>query len=318
MPYPWTPSWYLRNRIRDVLEGLGLSEAINYSFIQRDFCDRLELAESDPLRNIVPILNPLTEDQAVMRTSLIPGLLDSLRRNQSHNEWDVALYELGMIFLGREGEELPEERLTAAGLISGNREELSWHHKPTPVDFYDLKGIVEDLLEATGVSGVVFSTDTLPAYYDGNSAARVSCSGRPLGYLGRVKPSVAKAFGVRDETFAFELDLAVLADVREVTPSFQSLSRFPAVERDLALVLDVNVPAGAVADYINGLGQEYLTDVRLFDKYEGDQVGAGRKSLAFRLQYRSQDRTLTDEEVNAYHQTVTDKVLEEFKAGLRA
>jgi phenylalanyl-tRNA synthetase beta chain len=315
---PLDPTWYLRNRIRDVLEGLGLSEAINYSFISMDFCDRLELSESDPLRNTVPILNPLTEDQALMRTSLVPGLLDSLRRNQSHNEWDVALYEIGMIFLGRKDAELPEERLTAAGLISGNRDDLNWHNKPRPVDFYDLKGVVEELLESVGVSNVQFSTDSLPAYYDGNAAARVSSGEKTLGHLGRIKPTVGKAFGVRDETFSFELDLVNLAEVREATPQFQSLSRFPAVERDLALVLDTSVPAGSVADYINSLGQEYLTGVRLFDKYEGDQVGDGRKSLAFRLQYRSQDRTLTDDEVNAYHQTVTDKVLNEFKAGLRA
>ena len=315
---PLAPSWYLRNRVRDVLEGLGLNEAINYSFIHRDFCDRLGLSESDPLRNTVPILNPLTEDQALMRTSLVPGLLDTLRRNQSHNVWDVGLYEIGMVFFRRENEELPEERLTSAGLISGNRWELSWHHKPEPVDFFDLKGVVEDLLQAVGVSGAVFSAETLPPYFDSKASARVSASDQILGYLGRIKPSVAKAFGVRDDAYAFELDMARLAEVRETLPSFHSLSRFPAVERDMALVLDINVPAGAVTDYISGLDQEFLTGVRMFDKYEGDQVGPGRKSLAFRLQYRSQDRTLTDEEVNEYHQTLTDKVLNEFKADLRA
>lgn len=315
---PAEPSRPLRAEVRTVLEGLGLYEIITYSFISEDFCDKLGLPDDDERRLTVRIVNPLSEDQTLMRTTLAPGLLDVLRRNQSFKVWDVGLFEIGKVFFRRDDRELPDERLFAGGLLAGQRNDLSWHHKAEPVDFYDLKGIVEDLLEDLRIPGPVFARRDAPVYYDPAVSAQVFAGETPLGWLGRLRASAAKAFDLREAPFIFELDLAALLKVREGVPQFSALPRFPSVERDLALILDSNVEAGRVYDFIRGLAEEYLTELSLFDAYEGSQVGQGRKSLAFRLLYRSVEKTLTDEEVNTIHERVTEKVLQAFSAALRS
>ncbi len=318
LPHPDAPSRQLRAEARNILEGLGLSEVINYSFISEDFCDRLGLPEDDHRRRTVRILNPLSEDQALMRTTLVPGLLDSLRRNQSHRVMDLALYEIGATFLRLPDEELPDEQLYIAGLLSGGRNALSWHHKPAPVDFFDAKGVVEDLLEGLNMPEAVFLRQDLPAYYESASSAAIQINGRTVGWLGRIAARTAEIFELRETPYVFELNVGALLDVRCGVPQYQSLPRYPFVERDLAVVMDVSVPAGQVVDFIQGLGEELLTEVTLFDAYEGKQVGEGQRSLAFRLTYRSPERTLTDEEVNTVHQRITEKVIEAFAASLRS
>ena len=144
---PDNPSLVLRGEIRRILQGLGLSEIITYSFISEDFCDKLGLPQDDPRRRIVRIINPLSADQSLLRTTLAPGLLDVLRRNQSFNVWDVALFEIGMNFFKVENQDLPEERIFIGGLLAGPRGQLAWHQAQEPVDFYDIKGVAEDLLD---------------------------------------------------------------------------------------------------------------------------------------------------------------------------
>ncbi|MEW6261440.1 MAG: phenylalanine--tRNA ligase subunit beta [Thermodesulfobacteriota bacterium] len=321
---PLEPSRLLRAEARKILEGLGLNEAINYSFIAEGFPDKLGLPADDPRRRTVRILNPLSEEQALMRTTLAPGLLDNLRRNQSFGVWDVDLYEIGLIFLARADQELPEERLTIGGIMSGRRGDLSWHQKAEPVDLYDVKGVVEDLLAGLNLPDPGFDRLDLPAYYDASSAARVVVDGHTLGWLGRVAGPISKAFGIKaaggetgDEAYMFELDAAELLAVRLGVPQFTPLPRFPLVERDLALVLDKTVETAKVIKFVLGLGEEYLAEAFLFDVYEGRQVGAGKKSLAVRLRYRSLEKTLTDEEVNAVHGRIIERTTAEFSASLR-
>jgi phenylalanyl-tRNA synthetase beta chain len=316
------PSLMLRGEIRRILQGLGLSEIITYSFIAEDFCDKLGLPPDDRRRLTVRIINPLSTDQSLLRTTLAPGLLDVLRRNQSFNVWEVALFEIGANFFKVEGQDLPEERMFIGGLLAGPRAQLSWHQAQEPVDFYDIKGVAEDLMAGLRVSAPVFSAGECPAYYDATAAARIIVNDRVLGWVGRVSGAASKRFDLREAAggaaYIFELDLAVVMEVRLGLPRFQSLPRFPAVERDLAVVMDREVEAARVVDYIKELDEAYLVEVVLFDAYEGRQVVDGRRSLALRLQYRAPDRTLTDEEVNARHAELTDQVLEHFSAVLRA
>ena len=316
-PQPLDPSLLLRNDIRDILEGLGLSECVTYSFQPEKYPDILRLPEDDPRRRTVRIINPLSEDQALMRTTMAPGLLEVLRRNQSFNVPDVALYEIGAVFFQREGEELPEERLALGGILSGSRSELNWHQRVEAVDFYDLKGVVEDLLEELRLPDVKYAAGKAPSFFDPTISAAVLCSDAYLGSLGRIHPAVADAYDLRSPAYYFEFDLAVIQQNRLGTPIFSSLPRYPAVERDIALVLDRVVEASRVAEFIQGLGEEHLTNVDIFDVYEGQQVGEGRRSLGFRLRYRSPERTLTDEEVNVMHDNITGRVLAEFDASLR-
>ena len=314
---PFSPDRALAAEARPILEGLGLSEVVNYSFISEDFCDRLNLAPDSEARRTVRILNPLSEDQALMRTSLVPGLLEVLRRNQSYNVPEVALYEMGVLFFDRPGEELPEERPALAGILAGNRNALSWHEKPAAVDFFDIKGVVQDLVDGLGLPEPTFQRGGCPPYYQSGAAATIRIGELKLGCVGRVSPATAKAYSLRDEAYVFEFDINAILAARQGTPVFVSLPRFPAVGRDLAAILGRDVPAGQVLDFIHSLGEDFVTEIILFDAYEGPQVGQGRKSLAFRLMYRSPDRTLTDEEVNAIHDRITAQVLQTFDATLR-
>jgi phenylalanyl-tRNA synthetase beta chain len=315
-PEPISPSLLLRRKARQILEGSGLTEVVNYSFITENFADRLILPENDFRRKVVRILNPLSEDQAVMRTTMIPGLLDTLRRNQAYNVTDVHIYEIGICFFPGPDRELPDERLFLGGVLSGRRNEVSWHHNPELVDFYDVKGLVEDLVEGLRLPEPVFKRAQAPAYYNPEKTALFSAQGCDLGWLGEIRPEVAKAWDLRETAYIFELDLMAMLEVQKGTPKFTTISRFPAVGRDLAVVLDREVEASSIIDLIKGLEQEFLTDLFLFDKYEGKQVGPGKKSLAFRLMYQSFSRTLTDDEVNDIHEKVTQKVLTAFSAVL--
>ncbi|MEW5725121.1 MAG: phenylalanine--tRNA ligase subunit beta [Thermodesulfobacteriota bacterium] len=316
-PEPPEPSRVLRMAVRDILESRGLSEAICYTFIAENFPRKLGLSEDDPRAACLRILNPLSEEQALMRTTLVPGLLEVLRRNQAFGVRDAALYEIGVAYLPRPGREQPHERLTVGGLLTGGRSDVSWHGQAEPVDFYDLKGVVEDVLEGLRVKDPVFAAVTGAPFLDSTGSAGVTAGGRDIGWLGRLSDRTAEAFDLKGQVYVFELDLEGIAAVGEGRPRYQALPRFPAVERDLAVVLDREVRASEVLEAIKGLAEEFLSDVFLFDVYEGRQVAAGRRSLAFRLVYRSLERTLTDEEVNAMHQRVTDQVLARFSATLR-
>jgi len=311
------PSLRLRSEIRNILEGLGLSEVVTYSFIFEGFADKLNLPQDDERRETVRIINPLSDEQSLMRTTLVPSLLETLRRNQAFKVEDVSIFEIGKGYFRRDGQELPDERLQVGGLMTGSRTGLSWYDQIRPVDFYDVKGVIEDLLESLKTTEPSFDRLALPAYYDEAASARVSVNGRTVGWLGRLAPAAAASFDLRETPFIFELELSPLLDIRQAAPRFSPLPRYPSVERDIALVLDREIEAGQILEYISGLGEEYLTDVALFDAYEGPQVGQGARSLAFRLTYRSGEKTLTDEEVNAVHKKITERLIQTFSAKLR-
>ncbi|MBF0529443.1 MAG: phenylalanine--tRNA ligase subunit beta [Deltaproteobacteria bacterium] len=316
---PISPSRLMRAKCREILEGLGLSETITYSFIDADFCDRLGLPAEDPLRRTVRILNPLSEDQSLMRTTLAPGLLDTLRRNQSHGVWTVSVYEIGMVFERRDGQDLPEEHLIVAGLLAG-RPDPVWYQPTRAFDFYDAKGVVEELGQGLNLFDLAFKPAGCPAYYDQNRSARILTGDRLLGWIGRLSPSVAKGFDLREsggDPYLFELNLVQMLSAQRGAALFKPLPRFPYVERDLALVIDRNLESAEIIRFASGLGEPLLSEIFLFDAYEGRQIISGSKSLAFRLRYRSWDSTLTDEEVNSVHTRITQAVLSNFSAAMR-
>jgi phenylalanyl-tRNA synthetase beta chain len=314
---PEDPSRRVRTEISETLQGLGLSEVINYSFISSDFREKLDLPGDDPRRSAVRIINPLSEEQALLQTTLVPGLLDSLRRNQSFQVMDLGLFEMGKVFFEQAGQDLPDEKFAVGGLLSGKRADITWSRKSDETDFYDIKGLVENLLESLNISNPVFTPDAVPAYYDQAVAASVSAKGLILGHLGKLSDQAADAFSLKAVPYIFELDLEALLEIRSETRSFQALPRFPAVSRDQALVLERSADAGQVLDFINDLNEELLVEVSVFDYYEGRQLKQGLKSLAFRFLYRSPDRTMTDEEVSGIHQNIIDQVLKAFKAEIR-
>jgi phenylalanyl-tRNA synthetase beta chain len=308
----------LRKRAKTILNGLGFSEVITYSFIHPMSCDRLQLAADDPRRAAVAVLNPLAEDQAVMRSSLIPGLLETMRFNLAQQTKRLKIFEIGKVFLQTSGAELPEEPEIIAGLWTGSRQALSWHGRETPCDFYDLKGAIENLLDAIGLEGVRFvrMPDADSRYTRPGHSARLLAAGREVGLIGEIHPRVRAAYDLKQTAFVFELDAGALATLLSETRYRMRIPKYPAVARDITLILDQVIEAQQVLDAVEAMRLSLMESVQLFDVFAGEPIPAGKRSLSFRFTYRSPEKTLEDAEVNRLHQNLTDRLLTEFQAAL--
>jgi phenylalanyl-tRNA synthetase beta chain len=305
------PEARLAEKAKDLLLGQGFFEIITYAFQP----DRLGgLVEADPAAPVLRLANPLSEEQAMMRASLLPGLLDTLRGNTLKQVLDVRLFELSKVFRPLPGEDLPREEHRLTGLMYGAREEAAWNSSRDPVNFFDLKGAVETLLDGLGIPDVTFSPKDLPGYL--RYGAKVFSGKRELGVLGELQGEIGDKLDLEGEIYAFNLDFAALCQ-GAVPPLCTPLPRYPAVYRDVALVLPEAVPAARVAEALHSHGRPWLVEARLFDVYVGDPVPLGKRSLAFRLSYRDPERTLTDDLINAHHQALVTALEKELGAELR-
>jgi phenylalanyl-tRNA synthetase beta chain len=308
----------LRQQIKTALTGLGFTEVITYSFVHGLSCDRLMLPADDPRRQTVAVLNPLAEDQSVMRSSLVPGLLETLRFNLAQQTRRLKIFEIGKIFLQLPDADLPEEPEMIAGLWSGPRYPLSWHAKDTPCDFYDLKGAVEGLLGALKLQAVevVQTPDAQCFYTRPGHSGRILAGGREIGIIGELNAKIRTTFDLRQTAFLFEVELEALeAQLSETRYQMRTL-KFPAVARDITLIVDRSLEAQAVLTAVNSMNLDLLESIQLFDVFSGGPIPADKRSLSFRLTYRSPEKTLEDSEVNERHQLVTDRLLAVFQATL--
>jgi phenylalanyl-tRNA synthetase beta chain len=309
-----------RRRIRTLMAGLGFSETVNYSFIHADSCDRLRLAADDPRRQMVKILNPISEDQTVMRTSLIPSLVETLQRNLARQVKDVRIFETGRVYIGQPGKELPEEREMLAGLWSGNRSPLSWHGKDSACDFYDLKGVLEALCDALKLPATRY--ELVPAedctYTRPGASAWVYAGDARLGLLGELHPQVLQQYGLKQNAVVFALCLQRMISQIPVRIVSTSLPRYPAIMRDITLIIPEAIPAADVLAEAHSLDADLLEDVYFFDRFSGGPIPAGKVSLSFRLVYRSEERTLTDGDITTLHKKISDHLVEQFDALLPA
>ncbi len=302
------------------LAGCGFSQIITYSFIAERSCDQLLVSSDDSRRRMVRILNPLTEDQTVMRTSLIPGLLNTMVHNRNQNNEDLKIFESGKVFFHTKEDTLPEEVEMISGLWTGSRRERSWHAGATTVDFYDIKGVVERMLDGLNVPSVHFRKPgdyaRIP-YLKRGYSAEIFSGEVYLGEVGEISVDVLKNFDLNKPVFIFDLNFDILLSQISEVKSSKGFSRFPAVSRDLALILDNTVEVQGITDYLKGLGEDLIEYIEIFDVYEGKPIPQGKKSVAFRIIYRSPEKTLEDAEVNDLHEEISKKVLEHFKAELR-
>ncbi|OUN01012.1 MAG: phenylalanine--tRNA ligase subunit beta [Firmicutes bacterium ZCTH02-B6] len=308
----------LLDRVRNVLVAMGLMECVTYSFVHPATADRLRWAQDDPRRRFIPLRNPLSEEHAVMRTSLLGGLLEAAARNRSRGVRAVHLFEIGAVYHPKNLPltELPDERRKIGILMMGPVPQEQWGGRLSEVTFYHLKGAVERLLAELGIAGS-FAPGSDPSFHPGRQAI-LSVGGQPAGILGEVHPVVADAYDL-DETriYAAELDVAALAGALPGATRYRPLPRFPAVERDVALLVPKDVTAGAVTASIRDAAGELLEDLVLFDVYEGPQVAAGHRSLAYALTLRAADRTLTDEEANTVVARIEETLERELGVRLR-
>jgi phenylalanyl-tRNA synthetase beta chain len=304
-------------RLRDVMEAVGFSEVINYSFVSPAAFDLLGLAENDPRRENVRILNPLTEDQSVMRTTLVPSMLETVARNNAYRSLDLRLFELRPVFLPQSEDDLPAEQMHLCAAICGRRKPEGWAQQDEPVDFHDLKGVLEELLEMFNIGQVVFDDSRSELFlHPGKSCTLVLESG-VLGTIGEVHPSTLEAYDIHQPVFLLDLNLAVFSEAINKKVAFQPISRFPDVCRDSAFLVDDAVKAEQVFAVIEKARSRFVENCTLFDLYRGTGVPAGKKSLAIRVRYRSAEKTLTEEEISAGHERIVKALQKELGAEIR-
>ena len=291
----------LENAAGAAARALGYSEIITYSFVSPSSFDAIRVPADSPLRKTVKLVNPLGEDTSIMRTVILPSMLDILSRNFAFKNKGVKLYEIGKIYLPVEGEKLPNEPKRMIFGTYGEHE-----------NFFTLKGEVDALLEQLNVHPATYVADTKnPSYHPGR-CADIMIDGKKLGVIGQIHPLVAEGYGISGEVYVAELDFTGLQSALAPERVFHSLPKFPTVSRDLALVCDEAMTVGMLEACIKKAGGKLLRSIQLFDIYRGPGIAPGRKSVAFSLELRADDRTLTDEDTTG----VTNAVLEKLKNDL--
>ncbi|PTX55030.1 phenylalanyl-tRNA synthetase beta subunit [Melghirimyces profundicolus] len=315
-PGALTPEQRLRRVIRHSLRDAGFHEVINYSLTSPDRLRELEpvlYKEARPIR----ISMPMSDERKVLRTSLVPQLLETAEYNVHRREEGVSVFELARVFVTEEKKltRQPEERWALAGLVTGATSP-HWQKRNGAPDFFTVKGMLEWLFERLGVNGISFEAAQPEGYHPGRTA-RIKQDGRVIGVLGQVHPKTASAHDL-DDTYVFELDLEPVTEAAlNRVIRYETLPKHPDTTRDLALVVDEGIPVGELEKTIHSAGGELLQSVSLFDVFTGEQIGEGKKSVAFSLRYQAGDRTLTDEEVAEVHQNVIQRLEEKHGAVLR-
>ncbi|MCL4104101.1 UNVERIFIED_CONTAM: hypothetical protein GTU68_034963 [Idotea baltica] len=306
---PAMPETQLSPRyLRRHLSARGYREAITYTFIEPALQQLF-----NPSITPIELSNPISADMSVMRTSLIPGLVSAVLRNTNRQQPRVRLFETGLRFVP--GSDGLQQTPTLAIVATGQRFSENWANEKAAGDFYDLKGDIESILALTrNALNFEFSASSREAMHSGQTAA-ISLDGKEVGYLGTLHPSVATKVGLNAPLYVCEIDLAIVLDGQ--LPEFTELSKFPEVRRDLAVVVDKSVAAAELMNNVRTVAGSYLTDLRLFDVYEGKGIDPKRKSLALGLTFRDQSRTLSDEDINATMDQVIDLLEKNYNAELR-
>ena len=293
------------NLLGSVCRAAGYDEIITYSFISPTYYDKIDLPKDSPLRDSLKILNPLGEDTSIMRTTTLPSMLEILTRNYNFRNKSAKLYELGRVYFKRADGLADEPKVLTLGAYGDN------------MDFFALKGAVEAVLKQLRIENVRFLADTEnPSYHPGR-CAKVFSGDRLLGVLGQVHPHVAGNYGVDAELYAAELRFDALYESKGPQPLYQPLPKFPAVTRDIAVVCDKAVTVGELEDAIRKGAKGLLKDVALFDIYTGVGIAPGKKSVAFNLTLRADDRSLTAEEADADVKSILTALEQECGAVLR-
>ena len=301
--------------LKSMATAYGYSEAINYSFMDPAALEQLRLPEGDQRRQCVRLINPLTEEMSVMRTSLMPALLNNLVDNYRVFHRDIRLFEYGKVFLPRDGEPQPEERYYLAGVASGRRCPLHFDHPDAMVDFYDLKGLLEDIAAACRVN-FSFSAENVESYLHPGRAAAILLDGRVIGGFGQLHPDLAEQLDVSQDIFLFELQVEPLQAAAGFRPAFQAIPRYPASYRDLAVVIDDHVSAGKLVEAVRQVNK-LITAVEIFDIYKGSQIPADKKSIALKITFQDMNKTLTDKKVNAIIEKIGKRIKHDFNGQIR-
>lgn len=298
---------------RHDFEGIGLNQAISYSLTTVDKAKQFQI---DPVAEPMKLDFPMSSDHVATRMSIISGLLIDIAYNVARNVNNVALYEEGRVFIPRGGER-PEEQEHVAGAITGQLLNNSWHITDQPVDFFQVKGMVERYLHNMGIAGKIeYVADHSREEMHPGRTANILIDGELVGFVGQVHPQTAKEYKV-PETYVFELNLEQLMKAKKIENEYTPISKFPTITRDIALLVDTNVTNEEIVDLIKKRGGAFLKDVHLFDVYSGAHLSSGKKSLAYTLTYQDTNATLTEDQVNQAFDKVTKHLQEQLNAEIR-
>ncbi|MBQ9364369.1 MAG: phenylalanine--tRNA ligase subunit beta [Schwartzia sp.] len=306
-------------KIKAILVTLGLDETVSFAFMHPSMLDKLNVPEDSQLRNAIPIMNPLTDDYPLVRTTLLSNIFENTMRNFSRKNDDIRIFEIAPVFLPKAlpVTELPREIPKLAGLLTGRRAPIGWSDTNDMIDFYDAKGIVEELLSGLRVTRFTVEAGEHHAMHPGKTAAFMKGKDT-IAVVGEVHPEIASAFGVKQKMYIFEMDIATLMKYAAKNFSYAQLPKYPSVVRDLAIIVNDDVRAADVERTIKKNAGPYFRSITLFDVYTGKQVEEGKKSLAFSIMFQSGEKTLTDDEADEAFQKIVESVAKEFAAELRS
>ena len=358
VPAP-NPSTAVRKYIKQFLIAAGMMEAINYSFCDPNCFDKIRFTADDPRRDVLKLQNPLSPEMSVLRTTLLPSLLENGQHNRNHQIDTIALFEIGSVFIQDNQHSIPlttgaddpqstplitrvdhqstplirggdnpqstplirgvggfkePERVT--GILAGQVGDGVYSNPYREPDFYDIKGIVEGILEVCGIVDYTLQKTDAPTFHPGRNAA-VLQDDKQLGIFGEAHPEVVENYDLPYKAYLFDFDMEALVAAAIFAKRFEPIPIYPTVERDLAIVVDKTVLSDMPTELIYATGGELVESVRLFDVYEGEQVPEGKKSLAYAITYHSATETLTDKAVNALHDKVVKRLNQELGAELR-
>lgn len=306
------------DKVKASLSSQGLYETISFALTNEETFNKLNIPQNSPLRKAVPIMNPLSDEYPLVRTTLLSSIFDNLARNLARKNDDVALFEVGSVFFPKAlpVTELPDEVVKIAGAITGRRNAQGWNQTNDMVDFYDAKGIIEELLANLRVTRYTVEAGTHYAMHPGKTA--LFKKGRDvIATVGEVHPAVLSAYGITKPVYIFELDATTVMKYMAKDLKYKALPKYPATSRDLAMLVDVDVNAADIEKAMTKAAGQNLTQITLFDVYTGKQVEEGKKSLAFSLTFQSNDKTLTDAEIDPAIEKIVAKLQKDFNANLR-
>lgn len=302
--------------IKTRLISSGLSEVITYSLFDPRDADKLQVTDGDPFRWFVKLMNPLSEELSVLRTTLLVNLIRVLKYNINREQYDVQIYEIGHIFWHEAGRELPDEETMLGIALTGAWSSDQWYEKARNIDFFDLKGVIESIMDEIGVDGWSVRQFTHPSLHPGKSA-EILINNEAIGYFGELHPDVQAAFDI-PRAYIAELNFNKLIDKARVAKAFTEIPKYPAISLDIAVLVDQSVSHDQLIELIRTEGKPILEQASLFDLYTGKGIPEGKKSMAYSMVFRAPDRTLTDEEALEARERIITSLSRELGAEIRA
>jgi phenylalanyl-tRNA synthetase beta chain len=303
--------------IRNMLANAGLNEVINYSFIGMDDYKSARLNRENDFNKYISIANPINEDFCIMRTSLLPSLLGTVKNNINRNQNNISIFEIAKTF-HESGRELPDETMRLGILLTGSIQPKGWLQEERDSDLYDIKGIVESLVGKFYTNPSLDIAEKEYSFFHPRMSADIIISSAKTGIMGRVHPGIIEDLELGQDIFYAEIDLDMFNKNIEGIKHYNKISSFPPIDIDLAIVVDKGIKNTDIIDTIRSNGSQLLKEVSLFDIYEGEQIEKGKKSMAYSLSFRAKDRTLKDKEVEIIVNRIVEELEKGFNASLRS